>query len=565
MWLGWTVVQVVTAARELQQGQRRAEVARRAVTPDALRSGAVADALTAASRPFGTAERRLRQPALAPARLLPVVGRQLRAMAALGGAGADATEAGARAARQVQAVLGEPPSTGSERLALLARLRRTTETLDGDLARLDLGPRNALVPALARGRNDVAAALEEARAAADGAGSAIGAVETLLRGPSRHLVLAANNAEMRAGTGMYLSVGVLRSEGGDLDLSDLQRTSSIVVPDPGVAPDGDLADRWGWTNPGREWRNLGMTPRFDANAELARRMWAASTGDTVDGVLTLDVLALARILAATGPVELDGAPLDADRAVPFLLNEQYDGLDDDDDQAERRERLGELAALVVRRVQEGTFDVELLASGLMTSVQRRNLMVWSPDAPTQAGWRAAGAAGELDERSLMVSVLNRAGNKLDWFLRIDNEVRIERAGGGTVAALRIRLQNRASGDEPRYVLGPARGLDLPRGEYVGLLTINAPRGSELVGIDGGFASVRGPDGPTEVVATEVRIPSGGTTEVVVRLRLPSSLRSVRVEPSARESPARWSVDGRRFRDHRPHEVEVAATDRGGAP
>lgn len=566
VWAAWATVHVVLAAGELQEGQRRATAAQRVASPATLRSGAVVEAFAEAGGPFDAATRRLQHPTLAPARTLPVLGRQLRAMAGLAGAAGEAADAGSRAAAELQRILDAPPTTGRERLQLLARLGSTVKALEGDLADLDLGPSDALVGSLEQARSEVEASLQEAESAMADAGAAIGAVDRLLRGPSRYLLLAANNAEMRAGAGTFLSVGILRAEGGDLELSDLQRVSAITVPDPPPPVEGDLAARWGWTNLNREWRNLGMSPRFDANAALASRMWAASTGEEVDGVISLDVLALAAILEATGPVELDRRSIDAEAAVPFLLNAQYDGLDDDQDQAERRERLGELAGVVVQRVQGGDFDVERLATGLMSSVDRRHLMAWSGDRAVQEGWRAAGASGEIIDRSLMVSVLNRAGNKLDWFLRIDNDVVVREEAEGRLMEVRVRLQNRASGNEPRYVLGPDRrvGVEVDVGEYLGMVAVTMPFGTGLIDVEGGTVSVQGPDGPAEVAAVEVRVPRGETTTLTFRLRLPDSIDRIRVEPSARESPARWTIGDRQFRDHRPHEVDlVPATVRGG--
>ena len=63
------------------------------------------------------------------------------------------------------------------------------------------------------------------------------------------------------------------------------RSPTSTCPDDRVPLSGDVADRWGWLAPNREWRNLASSPRFDANAELAAQMWKASTGQDVDGVL----------------------------------------------------------------------------------------------------------------------------------------------------------------------------------------------------------------------------------------------------------------------------------------
>ena len=66
-------------------------------------------------------------------------------------------------------------------------------------------------------------------------------------------------------------------------------TSSLILPPGAVTVTGDLAARWGWLMPGVDWRNLGLTPQFDVNGSLAAQMWKANTGQSVDGVLAIDV------------------------------------------------------------------------------------------------------------------------------------------------------------------------------------------------------------------------------------------------------------------------------------
>ena len=47
-------------------------------------------------------------------------------------------------------------------------------------------------------------------------------VATILQGPQTYLVLAANNAEMRAGSGAFLDVGVATTSDGSVDLERLR-------------------------------------------------------------------------------------------------------------------------------------------------------------------------------------------------------------------------------------------------------------------------------------------------------------------------------------------------------
>src|SRR5207302_706399 len=84
----------------------------------------------------------------------------------------------------------------------------------------------------------------------------VDAVVGLLTGPRTYLVFAANNAEMRAGSGMFLSVGQFITRDGSVRLTGMGTVNDVAIP-PGAVPlQGDLAGRWGWLKPQNDWRNL---------------------------------------------------------------------------------------------------------------------------------------------------------------------------------------------------------------------------------------------------------------------------------------------------------------------
>ena len=71
--------------------------------------------------------------------------------------------------------------------------------------------------------------------------------------------------------------------------------------------------------PTEEWRNLASSPRFEVTASLAAEMWRATTGETVDGVLLVDPVALQALLAAQGAVSVGDREIGADNVVEFLM------------------------------------------------------------------------------------------------------------------------------------------------------------------------------------------------------------------------------------------------------
>ena len=174
--------------------------------------------------------------------------------------------------RSSRAAIDEQQPGGPGRVALVQRLGGIAAASNARLAKVDLGPGDALSVPWPTPRNDFAEELARFDTALSDLGAASDGLAPMLEGPSHYLVFAANNAEMRAGSGMFLSVGVLDMEHGTFSLSDMTSTGDITLPPGAVPVTGDFAARWGWTHPNEEWRNLAMTPRFDASAELAVRM-----------------------------------------------------------------------------------------------------------------------------------------------------------------------------------------------------------------------------------------------------------------------------------------------------
>jgi hypothetical protein len=554
-------VLLVQAALDLREGRTAAQAARDDLDTDAVTSGRPVPALRRAAARFGSARRASGNPVLAPVRFLPVVGRQLRSVHALSGAAHEVADAAAVAVARASAALESPPAGGPARVA---QIRELAETLSQARRRVmavdDLGPRQGLLGPLASARNDFARDLADARDALADAEAGANAGLRLLEGPRRYLLIAANNAEMRGGSGMWLSGGVLTTAAGRLDLGEVAPLADRYNPPEDVRipiPDPDLAARWGalW-QPERDWRGLMASPRLPASATLGLRMWEAAGEEPVDGFFVIDPVGLGAVIAATGPVEVEGERFDQRSVVPYLLHEQYLVLGDDPSgNEERREELGRIAEAAFDALDRGDWSAATLASELGKAIRGRHLLAWSSDPVEQAGWEAAGMSGDLAADSLLVSVLNRGGNKLDQFLEIKAELRTDlRADGdGTDAHVRLSLVNTTPLGLPRYVAGPLPGVWWEYGDYIGLVVFSVPgAATELEVVDGGQPHVFGRDGPTNVVSADLVLPRGARREMLLRFRLPDGVRQLQVEPSARVPPLRWVHGSSRWEDSAPH-------------
>ncbi len=545
LWLvavGWLLLDARSA---LQAGRTSLDRVRAGATPATLLDPATGRALRRADDRFAHARSRLRSPVLAPLRIMPVVGRHLRAADRVASSSAQATSLAADAVADLQELSTRDLAGGPQRITVLhdlsAIIGRTRAGL-ADLAtgspqRL-IGPLGDAVAKLDAERNDAVRSLGRAGATTD-------AVATVLDGPTPYLLIGANNAEMRAGTGMFLSAATLGFDHGSLDLGDVHPTQELVLPAGSVQVTGDLAANWPWLDGGRDLRNMGLSADFPQSATLAMRNWAKVAGGAqVGGVIVVDVDALRGLLRVVGPVEVDGVRYTADTVRGELLRQQYRRYGNDRDQ--RRDQIGAVAKEVFQRIEDGHWRLEDLSSALLDAVQRRNLLVWSSEAKIQSAWAQAGADGHLTARSVSVAMLNRGAEKLDSF--VDTQARLTStpaSGGRTSITLTYRIHSTAPATGPKYLIGPnIAGLE--PGEHRGIVVVNLPAGASAVHLTGAAPVLSGTDGPTAVVAGNVELKRGATVTVTVTAMLPASVPEVVIEPSARISRTAWTVNGRTY-------------------
>lgn len=558
-WLAACAWLLLGAAQDASDGRDLIEGAREHLSRRDILSGEVDVVLRVAQERFADAESNASSWLLAPLRHAPVVGRQLRSLEALSGAGAEILAVGADGVEEIAATVDGGFPAGSGRVEVLRRLSGSAGRTARRVAAVDLGPSDALFGNLAdvratldRELSDVLGVLEQTEQAAAG-------LAAVLDGPKRFLLFAANNAEMQAGWGMPLSVGVLEVEDGRLALGEMRSTGDLRL-DESVPLPPDLQETWGWLEPGREWRNIAVSPNLDVVGPVAREMWQAVGGEPVDGVVALDPLGLRAFLRATGPIEVGGRRLGPDDLVEYLLNGQYEGVEIDAEQDERRDVLSAVANAAVAAL-EGDVDLIELAEGLLDAVNGRHILAWSADPSDQRTWEAAGVDGVLTRDSLMVSLVNRGANKLDWYTDLGSRLELFRTDEGRMGVLTVTVDNRAPTEES-YVAGPTPGTAATRaGDYVGVLTVHLPSGSELVSLDGAPPSVIGRDGRSVVVgAALLPLPAGERAEVQIRFLIRPDLDTIVVEPSARVWPIAWRAGGERWDDGGRRAVPVPASD-----
>jgi hypothetical protein len=554
---------MIEARRHAQAGLDRLRTAQRQLDPAELIRGKGLGDLRAARADFAAASDAADSAFVSPFEVVPVVGRQVQSVRALTSGASTVVRVGVRAMELSTKELDVTARSGAQRLALLTRLGAIGADAARSLRGVGLGPGDALLGPLASARAKFALQLGKARRAMADVRDASNGIGQMALGPSHYLLLAANNAEARSGSGMLLSAGVLSTLGGSFSLGPMTSVTDLVPPAGSVQVTGDYQARWGWTNPTSDWRYLAFSPQFDVTGRLAAQMWKAKTGQDVDGVLALDPIALRALVKVSGPVDVQGKHIDAGNIVHEILLQQYidnakqnpNGDGDTPANEQRRERNGEIARAIVERLDKVGWHLSDLVDDLRAAARGRHVLFWSSKPAEQRAWRAAGVSGILPRDGLMISLDNRGGNKLDQFVPVRAAVDHRPVHGGSEITVRITVTNFTPDGLPRYVQGPYSVPEYQAGEYRGILAVSIPFLSRDIHLDGVQQVVAaGPDQTTRMVAGNIDVLRGQTGTYTLRFTVPNTARRIDVVPSARYPTIEYTAGTQKFADGSPHHI-----------
>ncbi|HTF09006.1 MAG TPA: DUF4012 domain-containing protein, partial [Asanoa sp.] len=205
--------------------------------------------------------------------------------------------------------------------------------------------------------------------------------------PRTYLMIFQNPAEIRASGGMPGAFAVIRADRGAITMvgqgsaaADLQAFDASVLPlDPAMR--ALYGDRLG-TFPA----NVNLTPHFPTSAALIREMYRRRSGTTVDGVLSVDPLALSYLLEATGPLPMPTGPaLKADTVVEQLLVDSYADITGTAlaDVRAKDQYLATAARTVFEALTHGISRPGVALTSLARAAAERRILVWSAEPREQ--------------------------------------------------------------------------------------------------------------------------------------------------------------------------------------
>lgn len=322
---------------------------------------------------------------------------------------------------------------------------------------------------LEQARTQLASLRTGLRTAADFASLAPSMLGT--ENPRHYLLLVENNAEIRATGGIPGALAVLSVDKGHLTLGPQSSATRLGSFTPPVAMDPEQQDIYS-ARLGKFMQDANLTPDFPSAAGTAQAMWEREFGHRVDGVISIDPVALGYILEATGPVQLtdphivatagESLPvqLTARNVVQTLLSDVYKEIA----QPELQDvYFAGVAKSVFATLASGVGDDKLLVDGVAKGTAERRILLWSSSPEEQGIISRYAVSGSVSGPSVSpaqfgVYFNDGTGAKMDYYVKRSVQLVKECPRDGyEQTTVRITSTNTAPADAatslPAYVTG----------------------------------------------------------------------------------------------------------------
>ncbi len=350
--------------------------------------------------------------------------------------------------------LHRDPATGGFDLASLREasdLAATAATvLDEVSERVDAIDADALMPQVRDAVEELAPPLAEARAAVPPLRAGLAGVGRLLGvdGPQTVALVFLNNAETAALGGGPAAQTILHVEDG--------RVSPVAQLSSGEFPRGIPLDVTVDESANVLYDDIltqhingaASRPDFPTTAKILTAQLQRTAGITPDTIVSIDPIALSKMLAVTGPVALpDGTALTAENVVSELLNQAYfrypEGSQSD-------AYFAAAASAIFDRIMSADYDLWAMADAITAAANQGSIMLWSADAATEKlldGLRIQGTLPTSNEPETVLGIYfrDRSSSKIDYYLHTDTTV----------------TTNACTPDAPSYTVETHLRFDIP--------------------------------------------------------------------------------------------------------
>ena len=270
----------------------------------------------------------------------------------------------------------------------------------------------------------------EARAIVADVGPMIASAGAVLgqEAPRNYLLAFQNNAEATALGGSAASYTLVNVDKGKISISAQAGGSNDLKDGTAVDVEVDQSALDLYTDYLIRYPNTSTSrPDFPTAASIMQSFWARDKGTVVDGVISIDPLALAHILKATGPITLNsGDVLSPENAVSLLVNEIYFRYGSYDDYPIVDAFFQNAASSILTAITGGDFDIKTMITSITDGINQGSIMVWSANPAEQRlldGTRIQGVLPKTNDDATVVGTFFRdvSASKIDFYLQTSTE------------------------------------------------------------------------------------------------------------------------------------------------
>ena len=532
--LGVSAVRYYSAAEALLNGRSEVVSAKDLLTGDLshldhARLEQAAAELKVAEDDFGARSEILGDGWLADiATLIPGISTNVEAARELRTAGEDGTRLGLDVIGVVEQVIPSSTPAGTTTLERLvqvasddrAQLDRTTAHLGVFARSLAAVPGGQLLGPLSRSR---ATLLSDGHQVTNVAGPAINLLEALPAaiGPGQHtyLVLLDNPGEERPGGGFIGAVGTVTfSEGAvtSLVFRDFDYFTPLVTDIPAPAP----LNEYLFHGVPLDLGDANWSPDFPTSAAEVELFYTQATGQTVDGTIDVDPVAVSYLLQVLGPMQAAPYPQTI-TASNVLMELNY--LVNLPGEPGKPYLAAFGSALVHELLDAPVGQMPALASALERGANEKHTVLYFHDPTLEGLVDGAGYGGRVGaplSDSLLIDDANLSGTKGDLFVTRSFSLTATAESNGNVND-HLVLQYR----NPVPPTADDRGLEVSSGgDYRDYVRVYVPETAQLTGmtlsIDGGTAQQVAPGAVTwelnrEAIGFWLIVPYGGSATLTL--------------------------------------------------
>jgi hypothetical protein len=306
-------------------------------------------------------------------------------------------------------------------------------------------------------------------------------------GPRRYLIAIGNQAEMRASFGAPLTLVMVEFDDGRISIPIKGQTSTELFP--------PLNARVQWFGPAynpffkgnqrnRPFVVSNTHPNLLFSAQEMAGSWAGGNYPEVDGVVALDLTAIAAVLDATGPIESPVyGTVTGDQIGQILLIDAYAEFGQDDAVA-RQQANQQLLDELLGRILSGD-DLVNTVQAIASTAPGRHFQVWMKDSALEQLALDAGAAGvvEAPESGDWSAMYTQNGNqsKVDVFQQRNQLVVVSLSDDGSARVRQqLTLTNATPADRPE---GPADRVGYETSWLKNAYILYVPRAAQNYRVD----------------------------------------------------------------------------------